>query len=46
MTALALVPNPQDLPSLIDRAITMVAGAVSKVSAENLAPTVSEGVLS
>ena len=27
MTALALVPNPQDLPSLIERAATMLSGA-------------------
>ena len=46
MTALALIPIAQDLPSLINRTTTMLSGAVSKVSAENLAPTVSEWVLS
>ena len=34
MTALALIPNAQDLPSLIDRAATMLAGA--KTAAEVL----------
>ena len=34
MTALALMPNAQDLPSLIDRAATMLAGA--KTAAEVL----------